>query len=217
MVLLTLIPSVPSSNVYGISTPLDITAKETTSLSGNSFCNIGTAILSDPQTNEPIIPMIPKVASKKHSQIQYMKFLDHKTGKVYPHEGSLDTKDYWKMLDQVFEDYINHPEAKSDGDVGVLERKHIEIDKDCIRYIGKEANNLELSMIRGVFAEDSNEYANHQKKLRGIIASLTLEKALELGLDRREFYRLKKKLKSDKTITLRKNTLQKIFYCMYKS
>lgn len=175
-----------------------------------NFFNIGTAVLSDPQTNEPIIPMIPKVDSKKHSQVPYMKFLDHKTGKVYPHEGSLDTQEYWKMLDQVFDDYINHPEAKSDGDVGVLERKHLEIDKDSIKYIGKEANNLEFSMVRGVFAEDSNEYVNHQKKIRESIANLTLEKALEIGLDRREFYRLKKKLESDKPIILRKKILDKI-------
>ena len=88
-----------------------------------------------------------------------------------------------------------------------MERKHLEIDEDSIKYIGKEANNIEFSMVRGAFAEDSNEYANHQKKLRGIIASLTLEKALELGLDRREFYRLKMKLKSDKLIVLRKKIL----------
>ena len=175
-----------------------------------NFFNIGTAIQKDPQTNEPIIPMIPKVDLKKHTQVPYMEFLDHKTGKVYTHEDSLDTKEYWKMLDYTFEDYINHPEAKSDGDVGVLERKHIEIDKDCIRYIGKEANNLEFSMVRGAFAEDSNEYADHQKKLREIIANLTLEKALKIGLDRREFYRLKKKLESDKPIALRKKILEKL-------
>lgn len=154
--------------------------------------------------------MIPKVDSKIHTQVPYMKFLDHKTGKIYPHENSLDTQEYWKMLDQVFEDYINHPEAKSDGDVGVLKRKSLEIDKDSVKYIGKEANNLEFSMVRGAFAEDSNEYVNHQKKLREIIASLTLEKALEIGLDRREFYRLKKKLDSGKRIVLRKKILDRI-------
>lgn len=137
-----------------------------------------------------------------------MEFLDHKTGKIYPDENSQDTKEYWKMLDEVFEDYINHPEAKSDGDIGLLEHKHLEIDKDCIKYIGKEANNLEFSMVRGAFAEDSNEYADQQKKLQEIIASLDLEKVLEIGLDRREFYRLKKKLENNKTIILRKMTLQ---------
>ncbi|MCV0411168.1 hypothetical protein [Nitrosopumilus sp.] len=176
-----------------------------------NFFNMGTATQKDPQTGEPIIPMIPKVDSSKHSQVPYMEFLDHKTGKIYPHEGSLDSKEYWKMLDHVFEDYINHPEAKSNGDIGVLERKHIEIDKNSIKYIGKEANNIEFSMVRGVFAEDNSEYVNEQKKLREIIASLTLENALEIGLDRREFYRLKKKLESDKMIVLRMKILEKLF------
>lgn len=175
-----------------------------------NFFNIGVAVQKDPETNEPVIPMIPKVDSKIHTQVPYMEFLDHKTGKVYPHKGSLDTKEYWKMLDEVFEDYINHTEAKSDGDVGVLGRKHLEIDKDSIKYIGKEANNLEFSMVRGAFAEDSNEYTNHQKKLREIIANLTLDDALKIGLDRREFYRLKKKLESNKSIVLRKKILEKL-------
>jgi len=37
-----------------------------------NFFNIGTQVLSDPQTGEPIIPMIPKVDSSKHSQVPYM-------------------------------------------------------------------------------------------------------------------------------------------------
>ncbi|MGY5147479.1 MAG: hypothetical protein ACW9W4_05735 [Candidatus Nitrosopumilus sp. bin_7KS] len=180
------------------------------SITAFNFFTIGTAVLSDPETGEPIIPMIPKVDSSKHTQVPYMEFLDHKTGKVYPHEGSLDAKEYWKMLDKVFEDYINHDEAKSNGDIGVLERKHLEIDKNSIKYIGKEANNIEFSMVRGAFAEDSNEYVNEQKRIREIIVSLTLRKALEIGLDRREFYRLKKKLESSKRIILRKKILEKI-------
>lgn len=51
---------------------------------------------------------------------------------------------------------------------------------------------------------------NFQKKLREIIDGLTLDNALKIGLDRREFYRLKKKLKSDKPIVLRKKILEKI-------
>ena len=175
-----------------------------------NFFTIGVAVFSDPETGEPIIPMIPKIDSSKSHLIPYMEFIDHKTGKIYPHEGSLDSKEYWKMLDEVFEDYINHPEAKSDGDEGELKRKHIEIDKNCIRYIGKEANNLELSMIRGVFADDNIEYVNYQKRIRETIVDLTLEKALEIGIDEREFYRLKKKLESDKMIVLRKKTLESL-------
>jgi len=41
---------------------------------------------------------------------------------------------------------------------------------------------------------------------------LTLDKASEIGLDRREFYRLKNKLESDKPIVLRGKILQKILF-----
>ena len=54
------------------------------------------------------------------------------------------------------------------------------------------------------------EYVDFQKKLRKIIESLTLDKASEIGLDKREFYRLKNKLESDKSITLRKKILEKL-------
>ena len=66
-------------------------------------------------------------------------------------------------------------------------------------------------MVRGVFAEDNNVYVDEQKKLREIIENLTLEEALKIGLDRREFYRLKKKLESDKPIVFRKKILEKLF------
>ena len=82
--------------------------------------------------------------------------------------------------------------------------------KNSIYHIGKESNELEQSEIFGVSKTDTMEYVNHQKKIRGSIASLTLEKALKIGLDRREFYRLKKKLGSDKPIMLRKKTLDKL-------
>ena len=54
------------------------------------------------------------------------------------------------------------------------------------------------------------EYVDFQKKIQQIIESLTLDKASEIGLDKREFYRLKNKLESDKSITLRKKILEKL-------
>jgi len=112
------------------------------------------------------------------------------------------------MLDQVFEDYINHPEAKSDGNVGVLERKHLEIDKNCIKYIGKKSNELEESEVVGVSKEDTLEYVNQQEKLRKIIGNLTLEKVLEIGMSRREFFYLKKKCENNRQITLKEKIMK---------
>lgn len=49
-----------------------------------------------------------------------------------------------------------------------------------------------------------------KKKLRKIIANLTSEKALKISLDKREYYRLKKKLKSNEHTGFRKNTFEKL-------
>ena len=70
---------------------------------------------------------------------------------------------------------------------------------------------MERSEVFGVSKEDTIEYVNHQKKLREAVTSLTLNGALNIGLDKREFFRLKKKVKSDKSIVLRKKIL-KILY-----
>jgi len=71
--------------------------------------------------------------------------------------------------------------------------KHLEIDKNSIHYIGKESNELDNSEVLGVSKDDTVEYVDEQKKLRMIIENLTLEKALEIGISRREFYYLKNK------------------------
>lgn len=71
-----------------------------------------------------------------------MPFIDYRTGDSYPNDGSMDTKFYWKPLSELLEDYIDHPESKSEGHIGLLERKHIVIDESSIHYIGKESNEL---------------------------------------------------------------------------
>ena len=59
---------------------------------------------------------------------------------------------YWKKFSGIFWDYFNHPEAKFDGDKGILERKHIRVSS--VVHIGKESNNLDVSEIIGVRAGD---------------------------------------------------------------
>ena len=82
--------------------------------------------------------------------------------------------------------------------------------KNSIHYIGKESNNLEQSEVLRVSKKDTIEYVDFQKKLRKIIENLTLDKASKIGLDKREFYRLKNKLERDKPIILRTKILEKL-------
>jgi len=110
----------------------------------------------------------------------------------------------------ILEDYISHEESKFDGLEGVLKRKHLVIDKDSIKYIGKESNELEISDILGVSEEDTLEYVNHQKKLKVIIEKLTLDEAVKVGISRRMYFYMKKKIMRQGYLRLKEKTLQKL-------
>ncbi|MEX0862907.1 hypothetical protein [Nitrosopumilus sp.] len=113
-------------------------------------------------------------------------------------------------MNEVFSDYIRYNDAKSEGEIGLLSRRHLTINNsDSIHYIGKESNELEKSEIFGVLKEDTIQYVNFQKRIREMIESLTLEKALEIGISRREFFYLKKKLINRHLIKLNGKTINK--------
>jgi len=62
-----------------------------------------------------------------------------------------------------------------------------------------------------VFKEDTIQYVNFQKRLREIIENLTLEKALERGISKRNFFYLKNKLKDTKPIRMKGKILKLIW------
>jgi hypothetical protein len=109
--------------------------------------------------------MIPFISDRlngkpnsKFLRIPHLPFIDYKKDIEY----KKDTEIYWKPLDEVFEDYVSHSESKLDGDIGKLQRKHIVIDKSCIRYIGKESNELEEAEVVGV---DEDDYIQYERNL----------------------------------------------------
>lgn len=173
-----------------------------------NFATVGTACRADPITKEPIIPFLSEM--NRLDEILFMEFLDYKTGKKYPNDDSLEPQDYWKSLEAVLDGYIEHKESKLEGDSGVLKRRHLTINKNSIRYIGKESNELEQSEIFGVSSKDTIQYVNHQKKLREIIENLTLKKSELLGIPRRTYFDWKKKIKEGIPINLKKKMSEKI-------
>ena len=91
-----------------------------------------------------------------------------------------------------------------------MKRKHVEMNQDDVRYIGKEANDIEKSDIIGVFNGDVTEYLNQQKQIKDIIANLTEEKSRELGISRRSFFYIKQKIKIFPVLNINTNTMKKI-------
>lgn len=175
-----------------------------------NFITVGSGYKTDSETREPIIPMMPYVEKSKIHEVQYMEFLDYKTGKSYPNEDSMDSKEYWKPMSEVFSDYISHNDSKSEGEIGLLRRRFLTINSDSIHYIGKESNELETSDVVGVSLDDTIQYVNHQKRLRKIIENLTEEKSRELGISRRMYYYLKKKLQQKDIINIQSKTIKRI-------
>jgi len=89
-------------------------------------------------------------------QAPFQDFIDYNTGKRYPGRSQL----YWKQLLSVIRDYLNHPESKflNGDEVGKMKRRHLFISEEGIRYIGKEANEIEDTEILGVSADSYVEY-----------------------------------------------------------
>lgn len=132
-----------------------------------------------------IKPMAP--FTKDYQKIVYEPFIDYETGEVK--EGSK----YFKPLSRTILQYVDHPENKFDGDVGVLERKHIQADS--LVYIGKEANNIEDQPLDVTGAQ---VFIN-QEEIKQKILALTPEEARKIGIKHRsELSYLKKNAKEGK-------------------
>jgi len=57
------------------------------------------------------------------------------------------------------DDYADHKETKSGGDiVGLLPRLRMKIDRNLIKYVGKEVSNLDASNVLGVAETSESHY-----------------------------------------------------------
>lgn len=159
----------------------------------------GTTVNEDGENVKPIAPFNknPQVAIEK-------EFIDYNTG------DTLQGRQYWKPLSDVFLDYIDHPEAKFEGDVGVLQRKHLK-PTGCV-YIGKEANKVEMQELETNHVEMYHDI----EKIRDFVLNLTPAEARGIGIKYRST--LKKLKDRVKEGIFRTNTkeMKKILKAMYQ-
>jgi hypothetical protein len=137
--------------------------------------------------------------SKDPQTMPYSEFIDYKTGK------RMKGLHYFKSLGDEIWDYLNHPEAKLEGDIGILQRRHITADK--IRHIGKEADKIEENL-SGLDNVNYNIYTN-PKDIEKIV-SRTWNQVRQCGIPESQFYALKKQLKQGKTLKLHRKTAQRL-------
>jgi len=166
---------------------------------------VGTGCKTDDNGNV-IIPVLSYLDSKQRNCIQYMPFTNYITGEKYP--DSVDTTPYWKPLSVTLDDYANHKETKSGGDIGQLSRLRMKIGRNQIKYVGKEVANLDAANVLGV-TEDSDSctvYDNLEEK----ILDIRPRDSPKFGISRSNLISLQKKIRDNGVLKLHKKTIEKI-------
>lgn len=156
-----------------------------------NFCHVGIGVRS----------ARPLCAYKKNPQESvFDQFIDYKSGKI------MSGLQYWKDLSDIFWDYLNHRESKFDGDLGVLQRKHLVVSG--VEIIGKESNELEESEVFGLDDESYLKY-EHQVIDTNKILQITIKKAKEHGFSENQILRIKKSIRLG-NFNPRKKTIKKL-------
>ena len=137
--------------------------------------------------------------SKNPQSMPYSPFVNYRDGKI------MAGQKYFKTLADELWSYINHPESKLDGDIGIMQRKHVRVDN--IAYIGKEADKIEDN-ISGLEKLAYNIYYN-PKNLETIF-SWTWNEVKQCGIPESQFYALKKQLKEGKRLKLSSKTSKRL-------
>ena len=120
-----------------------------------NFMLVGISNSTNPDTEEPIKPIVPY--SKNPQSAVYRSFIDYNSGKI------MEGQQYWKPMDEIFHNYMNHPESKFEGNIGILERRDLFAKSTVLT--GKESNNLDESEVFGVQEKNYTLYLDDKAKL----------------------------------------------------
>jgi len=116
-----------------------------------SFVSVGSPTTSN-RNGKPIVPLTPY--TRPYDLAPHQPFTDANTGKLHKEHTEL----YWKTVDVMIGEYIDHPESKFENGhrCGRMRRRRLTIGSTI--YIGKESNELEEMQILGLFNEAYVEY-----------------------------------------------------------
>lgn len=128
----------------------------------------------------------------------YGQFVDHNSKSRHKFQG----KEFWKPFWDVFLEYLNHSESKLEGDVGVLNRRHVVVSG--IVHIGKESNNLEESELLGVGFGNYELYENLEdldekfRKISDRVLALKPRDVKKVGISKQTLWNTKQNVRSKK-------------------
>jgi hypothetical protein len=156
---------------------------------------------------------------KGSSRIDYILFTNYK-GNITSDNLPLSSWEYWYTLEDVLTQYVRHNNNKFDYDnEGIAHRKHI--IADCIRYIGKESNNLDDDSRTGANEEDYLEYLKdheivNSKEFLDWVLTLKPKDVMDKGISERGLRNFKQKIKNGKGLKNR-SKIAKTLSELYKS
>lgn len=160
-----------------------------------NFCILGFSNGMNPETGELLKPLAPFIKPARHAV--YSEFVDYNAKSRHKFQG----KEYWKPFWDVFLEYLNHPESKLEGNVGVLQRRHVVVSE--IVHIGKESNNLEESEIIGVDSGSYEIYENLEdldekfRKISDKVLELKPKDVKKVGISKQTLWNVKRKIKQN--------------------
>jgi len=159
-----------------------------------NFYNLGF------QTREENGKMIKPLApfSKDPQKIVHEPFINYETGTIM--QGSR----FFKPLSRTILQYVDHPEYKYDGDVGLLIRKSINVDG--VLLIGKEANKIEDQPL---FVADAQVFKDKKSLCQKILAIRQCDAEIA-GVDRKTFQRIKTRIQKSKTINIKTGAVKRL-------
>jgi hypothetical protein len=169
-----------------------------------NFCIVGIGnFLDDEQTGKVIKPLSPY--RRNAQQSSFDSFVDYESGK------ELKGMQYWKPFSDVLWQYINHPEAKFDGDIGVLSRKHVTVNS--VTHIGKESNILEEAEILGVGDDAYTVYGSEIEQIqqhKDMIMVAEPKNTQAIGISRQTLFDVKQAIREGRTEKLKRKTIQRL-------
>ena len=161
----------------------------------NFFCLGFAARKENGKVVKPLSPF-----SRDSQEIVHESFIDYQSGETK--QGS----EYFKTLGKTILQYIEHNECKFDGDVGLLERKHVYADG--VVYIGKEANNIDEQALEVKQPQQFVEKNEVFQKILGIPQG----EAERIGVRRGTLSKIKKKIRQGKVLNLKTKALKKLIH-----
>ena len=149
------------------------------------------------KNNKAIKPISPY--QENPQKLVHLPFIDVESG------NKLQGIEYWKPLSEIIYDYINHPESKLDGSIGILSRKKAHITD--VAYIGKEASNLEYT---GTLTKLNYDMYINNLNIRKRLQKMSYTEAKSLRIPKSTLHGIKQNIKQGKDIRLRMKTLIKL-------